>query len=109
MGREMDGMRTIQPYDLMYEKWPFAYIKVHEGSDLLDVTIDAEGTYIAWCVVDTEVPMTRRFFRIMMPGSRMPQNGDALRFISSANDGGMVWLVFEDEARKQEYLREEYG
>jgi hypothetical protein len=39
----------------------------------------------------------------------MPERGDALRFISTVNDGGMIWLVFEDNEARQEYLNKKYA
>jgi hypothetical protein len=98
---------SIQSFNLtLGETFGRFYIDVQEGSDLLDVTIDEMGVYTAWCIIDVIHPMTRRFFRILMPGSHMPERGDALRFISTVNDGGMIWLVFEDHQARREYLME---
>ncbi len=103
-------MRSIQPYGLINgDVFGGYYIDVPEGSDLLDVTIDTMGVYSAWCIVEIGLPLTKRFFRIMMPGSNMPDRGDALRYVSTVNDGGMVWLVFEDNEARQEYLTKKYA
>lgn len=110
--------RTIQPYTLLHgAEAGLLLIDVPEGSDLLDITLGygesfvppAPKSYTAWCIVDISLPWTRRFFRLLMPGSHIPQRSDALRFVTTMDDGGMIWLVFEDIARRREYLKEKYA
>lgn len=102
---------SLQPFDFFYDgaQADMFFIEVEEGSELLHVGSeerDGFQKFIAWCFITPGLPFTRRYFRVMGPGTTVYDRA-SLEYVGPVYEGDSVlWLVFEDKKAKLDWVKE---